>query len=208
MLGWHSDFMIISGLLKRFSLSMMVRPAWEVSPFLLTVVYGPTDDVDKVELLTELLSVASVSQMQWVVLGDFNMIYEARDKSNLNLNRQLMGRFRLVLDRCELFEFALQNRRYTWSNDWAQPTLVRLDHVFCNKDWDLHHGGYRLQALSSSLSDQSPLLLCHQDKPSVRDTFRFENFWPHIPGFKDVVQEAWNEAVTGISPMNVLFFKL
>jgi hypothetical protein len=187
---------------------MMVRSAWEVSPFLLTVVYGPTDDAEKMEFLNELLSVAPVSQTQWVVLRDFNMIYEARDKSNLNLNRHLMGRFRRALDRCELFEFALQNRKYTWSNDRAQPTLVRLDRVFCNKDWDLHHDGYRLQALSSSLSNHSPLLLCHQEKPSVHNIFHFENFWPRIPGFKNVVQEAWNEEVPGISPMNVLYFKL
>jgi hypothetical protein len=169
------------------------------------VVYGPTEDVDKVDFLNELSSVAPVSQMQWIVLGDFNMIYEARDKSNLNLSRQLMGRFRRALDRCKLFELALQNHKYTWSNDRAQPTLVRLDRVFCNKAWDLE---YRLQALSSSLSDHSPLLLCHQDKPPVRDTFQFENFWQHVPGFKDAVQEAWNEDVPGISPMNVLFFKL
>jgi endonuclease/exonuclease/phosphatase family metal-dependent hydrolase len=115
-----------------------------------------------VDFLNELSSVAPVSQMQWIVLGDFNMIYEARDRSNLNLSRQLMGRFRRALDRCKLFELALQNHKYTWSNDRAQPTLVRLDRVFCNKAWDLHH---RLQALSSSLSDHSPLLLCHQDKP-------------------------------------------
>jgi hypothetical protein len=98
MLGWHSDFMITSDLLlKRFSLSMMVQRAWEVAPFLLTVVYSLIDDSDKVEFLNELLSVAPISQMQWVVLRDFNVIYEARDKSNLNLNVQLMGKFIRVL---------------------------------------------------------------------------------------------------------------
>jgi hypothetical protein len=67
ILGWHSDFIVASDLLlKRFSLSMVLRPAWEVSPFLLTVVYGPTDDADKVEFLNELLSPAPTSQMQWI----------------------------------------------------------------------------------------------------------------------------------------------
>jgi hypothetical protein len=70
MLGWHSDFIVASDLLlKCFSLSMIVRPTWEFSPFLLTLVYGPTDDADKVDFLNELLSVAPVSQMQWVALG-------------------------------------------------------------------------------------------------------------------------------------------
>jgi hypothetical protein len=68
---------------------------------------------------------------------------------------------------------------------------VRLDRVFCNKDWELVHSGYGLQALSSSVSDHCPLLLCHQDMPVVLDTFRFEIFWPHVPGFMEVVQAAW-----------------
>jgi hypothetical protein len=92
---------------------MVVRPTWEVHPFLLTVVYSTSDDVAKEKFLDELLSISLNSQVQWVVLRDFNLIYEARDKNNLNLNRQLMGSFRRALDRCELFEFALQNHRYT-----------------------------------------------------------------------------------------------
>jgi hypothetical protein len=68
--------------------------------------------------------------------------------------------------------------------------------------------GYRLQALSSSLFDHSPQLLCHQDKPTVYDTFRFEILWSRVPGFNEVVQEAWNESVHGVSPLSTLFFKL
>jgi hypothetical protein len=30
---------------------------------------------------------------KWIVLGDFNMILQAADKSNDNLNRRLMGAF-------------------------------------------------------------------------------------------------------------------
>jgi exonuclease III len=94
MVGWHFNFMVTSDmLLKCFSLSMTVRPTFEVSPFLLIVVYGLVEDTEKADFLDELLSIAPISQMQWVVLGDFNMIYEAMDKNNLNMNRQLLGRF-------------------------------------------------------------------------------------------------------------------
>jgi hypothetical protein len=50
---------------------MIVWPTWEVSPFLLTVVYGPSEDAAKAEFLDELLSISPNSQVQWVVLGDF-----------------------------------------------------------------------------------------------------------------------------------------
>jgi hypothetical protein len=29
-----------------------------------------------------------------IVMGDFNLIYQAHNKNNLNLNRRLMGQFR------------------------------------------------------------------------------------------------------------------
>jgi hypothetical protein len=101
-----------------------------------------------------------------------------------------MGQFRRTLDICELSEFALQNRRYTWSNEHGQPRLVRLDRVFCNNDWELVYLGYGLQALSSSVFDHCPLFLCHQEKPTVPDTFKFENLWPRVPEFMEVVQAA------------------
>jgi hypothetical protein len=85
------------------------------------------------------------SPTPWLVLGDFNLIYKARDKNNLNLNRQLMGKFRHALDDCELFEFSLQNRKFTWRNERAEPILIHLDRVFCNTEWELLHTGFRLQ---------------------------------------------------------------
>lgn len=101
--------------------------------FLLTVVYGPTEDRDKPNFLDEIKSLKPTNGISWAVVGDFNQIYEAQDKNNLNLNRCLMGRFRQALDRCELMELVLHNRRYTWSNERSNPTLCGLDRVFCNK---------------------------------------------------------------------------
>jgi hypothetical protein len=88
MLGWNSYFIAATNLMIRwYSLLMIVRPTWEISPFLLTVVYGPSEDHEKAEYLEESLSLSLNSQMQWIILGDFNLIYEAWDKNNLNLNR-------------------------------------------------------------------------------------------------------------------------
>jgi hypothetical protein len=71
-----------------------------------------------------------------------------------------MGSFRHTLDSCELFEFNLQNQKFTWSNERVGPTLMRLDRVFCNNEWDLLLSNFNLLALSSPLSDHCPLVLC------------------------------------------------
>jgi hypothetical protein len=84
-----------------------------------------------------------------MIIGDFNLIYQAADKSNLNLNRRLMGKFRRSLDDCELMEIALQNRKYTLSNERQNPTLVRLDRVFCNSEWEMAYPDFTLTALGT-----------------------------------------------------------
>ena len=71
---------------------------------------------------------------QWLILGDFNLIYKVSDKNNRNLNRRFMGQFKDALDKCDLREINLQNRNCTWSNERRNPTLARLDHVFCNAE--------------------------------------------------------------------------
>jgi hypothetical protein len=178
------------------------------SSFKITVVYGPTEYSEKVDFLIELSDCQPAPSSPWLCLGDFNLIYEARDKNNGNINRNLMRRFRRALDASELIEPRLQNRRYTWSNGRATPTLVHLDRVFCNQDWAAIFPTVSLQALSSSLSDHCPLLLCTMLQRPRRAVFKFEHFWTRIPGFADVVAAAWAQPVQGTNALMILHNRL
>lgn len=51
------------------------------------------------------------------MIGDFNLILEARDKSNNNLNRRMMAAFRDAVQDLGLKELNLRGRKFTWSND-------------------------------------------------------------------------------------------
>jgi hypothetical protein len=42
--------------------------------FLLTNVYGPTEDALKLHLLQELRLICSISDLLWVILGDINVL--------------------------------------------------------------------------------------------------------------------------------------
>jgi hypothetical protein len=64
-----------------------------------------------------------------------------------------------------------------------------------------------LQALSYASSDHCSILLCQQLRPRRREVFQFENFWVKLPGFREVVQEAWGKPTLGISPLNILHYK-
>lgn len=98
-------------------------------------------------------------------MGDFNLIYRAADKNNSRLNTRMMSLFREAISDCELKEIPLQNRHFTWSNEQQNPTLVRLDRMFCNTEGDALFASHALHALSTSHLDHCPLLLSNQSGP-------------------------------------------
>jgi exonuclease III len=171
----------------RYSLTAEATLRYNMTTFKITAVYGPSRRPEKDSFLRHLRHLKPNDGSCWLVLGDFNLIYKARDKNNRNLNLHLMSCFRRTLDFCELKELHLQNRKFTWSNERRRPTLVRLNRVFCNQSWDLTFDRCALHALSSSHSDHCPLLLTNQDSPRRPTPFKFENFWTRLPRFKEVV---------------------
>lgn len=153
-------------------------------------------------------SITPTRGTKWLILGDFNLIYKATDKNNSNLNRQLMAQFREALSDCELQEIHLQNRKFTWSNEQQNPTLVKLDRLFGNAEWDACFGTHVLHALSTTHSDHCPLLLTDQNGPRRPRTFKFENYWPKMPRFIETVQSVWNAPTDHHEPFHRLYHKL
>lgn len=142
---------------------------------------------------------------KWLVLGDFNLILQACDKSNDNLNRRLLGAFRDVVRDLELKELNLRGRKFTWSNDRTQ---TRIDRAFCSAGWDLMMPNVYLQALSSYVSDHCPLLVAGCGTVHKYKGFWFEEFWPRIPGYHDVVAAAWQNELQIQNPFLRLHVKL
>lgn len=105
----------------------------------LTGVYGPQADHDKIEFLQELLEIRDLHAGPWVVTGDFNLLVDPDDKNNSLVNRRMMARFKAKLNVLELKEVYLNDRRYTCSNERVQPTLEKIDHIFCTTSWEEMH---------------------------------------------------------------------
>ena len=172
LLLWNDNYIDLQDIVvRRFSVTATVSIHECGTTFLLTVVYGPARDSLKQAFLRELKNSKPVDASAWLVLGDFNLIYCARDKNNRNLNLRRMRQFRAALSFCELREIHLQNRKFTWSNERRRPTLARLDRVFCNEHWDLTFEQHGLQELVTSLSDHCPLVLSSLASPRGRGLF-------------------------------------
>jgi exonuclease III len=79
----------------------------------ITGVYGPQGNLEKKSFLSELKQLKSVANPQWMLLGDFNMIYRAQDKNSGRLDRRLMLRFSKTINHLEVREADLIGKRYT-----------------------------------------------------------------------------------------------
>ena len=194
----HSEF-------SEYTITVRVESTQCVSAWWITVVYGPQGDREKVQFLSERRTIKLLVGDKWLLLGDFNLVLQASDKSNDNLNRRLMGEFRSTINFLELKELNLRGRKYTWSNDTTQ---TRIDRAFCSTEWDLMLPASLLQALSSLVSDHSPLLLVGATASNTYRGFRFEAFWPKILGYQEVVQHAWTQPVNVFNPFLRLHIKL
>uniref|UniRef100_A0ACD5YID6 Uncharacterized protein n=1 Tax=Avena sativa TaxID=4498 RepID=A0ACD5YID6_AVESA len=64
------------------------------SSWSLTAVYGPQDDHEKIQMLAEFRRIKSLTLPELVILGDYNLMKSAHEKSTNNLNLRTMGRFR------------------------------------------------------------------------------------------------------------------
>jgi len=156
-------------------------------PWLFIGVYGPQQDVDKVHFLSELTQFRDVAPSELFLCGDFNMIYRAQDKNNDRRDRRCMHRFRTFLDRVQLWEIHMIGRKFTWSNERDNQTLVLLDQMFASVEWFGSFADHVLKPLSTDCSDHCPLLLQLQVFDGVHSRFPFEAFWPKILGFMQVV---------------------
>lgn len=65
-----------------------------------------------------------------------------------------------------------------------------------------------LQALSSGVSDHCPLLIAGCGTVQKFRGFRFEEFWPRIDRYHDIVASAWQQSVQVTNPFLRLHIKL
>jgi hypothetical protein len=83
------------------------------SKWWLTTVYGPQAAEEKIMFLEELSERRMLCPGPWVVAGDFNMILNASEKNNENLDRNMMQRFRAFVHEHELKDLYMHGRTYT-----------------------------------------------------------------------------------------------
>jgi endonuclease/exonuclease/phosphatase family metal-dependent hydrolase len=124
------------------------------------LVYGPANHSRTSEFLDELVGeIASCSLPLAVGGGDFNLIRDARDKNNSNINWTRIHRFNDTIAALSLREVPRTGARFTWTNRQLNPIRCVLDRVFVSPSWEACFPLCSLVAITRIGSDHTPLLL-------------------------------------------------
>jgi exonuclease III len=199
LIAWRDgSFVSVDSVVKNFFVSVQFQESGSCWWF--TGVYGPHQDNLKQAFLQELRMVREECAGPWILCGDFNLIYREEDKNNSNINRTMLGNFRGLVNSLDLKEIPLIGRRFTWLDQREEPTLVKLDHVFCATNWEDSFPNCSLHSNAASVSDHYPLTLKVREVCLGKRRFHFESFWPKIPRFLDVVAASWNQPLIGFLP--------
>jgi len=161
---------------NEYAISVEFNSQHNDSCWLLTNVYAPCQAEDKLAFLEWLKSIQMPDNMDWLILGDFNLIRRPENRNKEGGNIMEMFLFNEAISALGLNEITLQGRKYTWSNKQASPLLEKLDWAFTSNSWLLSYLDTSLSALDMTPSDHCPCVVkisSHIPKSAI---FRFENY--------------------------------
>ena len=178
-----------------YAISVEFTSLHNLDKWLLTNVYGPCTSDGKVEFTNWLKNINMLEDVDWILLGDFNLIRKHENRNRVGGNVNDMFLFNEAISRLGLVEIPLQGKKFTWSNMQPSPLLEKLDWVFTSLAWTLSYPGTSVKALSIIPSDHCPCVVSISTSIPRGKIFRFENYWLSIPTFQQLLLHNWSHEV-------------
>lgn len=141
---------------------------------------------------------ASVSNLPWLMAGDFNEIMWRKDKSGGN-ERALaaMLKFRKAMIDADLSDMGFVGSKYIW---YGPYTKERLDRGFQSQTWKLQFRCSRVITLPLSKSDHCPLLIEilkeRIQRSKSQKLFCFDQNWYGRDDCLEIIQQEWATPLT------------
>lgn len=95
--------------------------------WLLTNVYAPCTPMGKRDFLSWFSGIQMPENVDWLIIGNFNLCRSPDDRNRLGGNHLDMYLFNEAISSLGLVDLPLKGRRFTWSNKQPSPLLERLD---------------------------------------------------------------------------------
>ena len=119
-----------------------------------------------------------------------------------------MKNFSEFIEELSLIDLLLEGGSYMWSSGLDQPSMSRIDRVLVSYDWEDHYLDVIQRVLPRPISDHFTILVELGGILRGKSSFRFENMWLKMDGFKDRVHSWWNRYSFSGTPSFVLAKKL
>lgn len=184
-------FSLISYSHHTYATSIKLTSLAHPLPFVITNIYAPSNRKLKQAFLDELNLIKEDDQTPWLIVGDFNLIRFSHEKNKRSFRQREAGAFNSTINALALIELPLLDRRFTWSNKRASPTLERLDRAFFNLAWNNVFPNTTLSSLPRITSDHVPLILNIQTTVPKTRHFRFESAWTLSTACQQIIQKCW-----------------
>ncbi|CAL9026218.1 unnamed protein product, partial [Prunus brigantina] len=135
--------------------------------WLATFIYAYPQKAKQKAMWTDLISLKLVSNIPWLLLGDFNNIWSLNEKmGGSQMITPAMIKFNKFLNDCEVFIMNASGVPFTWCNGHHDNYIIyeRLYRALVNPAWMTLFPNSELQNLSILRSDHGPILFtCNDD---------------------------------------------
>ena len=123
---WNSDKVDMSLLSNtKQEIHVVVKVRFSSATWLFSVVYASPRSAKTHVLWNNLMRVAKLHNMPWIIVGDFNEHMLKDDKFGgraLSVNRSLL--FKEFLDKCIMIDIGFLGPRFTWTNKREVQALI------------------------------------------------------------------------------------
>jgi hypothetical protein len=165
--------------------------------WLLYSIYASPHFLERKVLWNNLSQVATLHNLPWFLVGDFNEVLSSEDKfGGLPVRLVRSQLFNNCLNDCGMIDLSFHGPRFTWSNLREVRYLIqgRLDRGFANAAWKEAYLEAFVHHLTRTHSDHCPVLVCLDKPPSLRlpRPFIFQPVWLSYLTFNEVVTNSWD----------------
>lgn len=150
--------------------------------------YGPYTRRERKGLWEEVGASRGLFGGPWVVCEDLNTTSFISKKKNNNRLTRAMKDFSKFIEEMDLIDLPLSGGNFTWARGNRHEISSRLDRFLISSEWDEEFRNIKQSMLPRITSDHIPIeLQCGNWEPN-RSYFKFENWWPEVEGFNELVK--------------------
>lgn len=190
---WKSSIFIGTEIFQNnFAISVEFSSRLNNDTWVLTSVYGPCDTEGREIFMNWFGNIQVPDDMDWLIVGDFNLIRKPEDRNRPGENMGDMLMFNDAISSLGIMEIPLHGRKFTWTNKQQPPLLERLHWFFSSQAWTLRYPHTLAHSLIMETSDHWPCVIENKTSIPKGKIFRFENYWISHDSFVPLVANSWN----------------